>query len=97
MGKEFSWDQWAIDLVYHCMTELGKFSTVKVIWALPEGGPQLPVGYSKDIFLVKSWIMQAEVLTHPAIKVALLSCGFNGTLEVINAAKPVLCWPGYEE
>ena len=97
MGVEFAWQPWCIDIVYKSLLEIGKFHTLKVLWALPEDGPQLPADYNKENILVRRWIMQAEVMAHPAIKVAMMNCGFGGTLEVINAAKPVLCWPGYDE
>ena len=99
LGVEFAWQPWAIEAVYKGLLEFqgDKNHTLRVIWALPEDGPQLPEGYNKENFLVKSWVMQAEILAHPSIKVAMIQCGFGGTLEVISAAKPVLCWPGSGE
>ena len=97
MGVEFAWQQWAVDLVYKCLTTLSRLQTVKVVWALPEDGPQLPADFDKSKFLVKPWIMQASILAHPAIKAAMVQGGFGGTLEAVNAAKPLLCWPCNDE
>ena len=41
------------------------------------------------------WLPQVEALAHPAVASGLTHCGFGGTLEFVNAALPVLCFPHF--
>ena len=94
LGSNTAWKQWAIDAVYQGVLDVNKNKGMAVLWALPEDGPQIPKDADQSIFHTAKWIPQAEALNHPAVKIALIHCGFGSVLEVINEGKPVLAWPG---
>jgi len=49
---------------------------------------------TKD-FWVGSWLPQVEVLAHPAIKLAIIHCGWGSVLEIIDAGVPTLNFPHF--
>ena len=94
VGSNTIWQQWAVDAVYNGVLEANKKDQLAVLWALPSDGPQPPGSIDSSKFHVTNWIPQAEALSHPAVKLAMIHCGFNSVLEAINEGKPVLAWPG---
>lgn len=77
------------------------------IWSLRSSQQNhLPVDMRKKIvrqfsstdngdFLILPWVSQATVLAHPAVKVFVSHCGWNGLLETISAGVPVVGFPLY--
>lgn len=61
---------------------------------LPEGF----LGRTKDRgHLVKSWVPQIAVLGHEAVGGFVSHCGWNSTLEAVDAGVPMVAWPLYAE
>jgi hypothetical protein len=54
---------------------------------------KLSSGYRDAPFLVIPWAPQQDVLAHPAVKVFVSHCGWNGTLETLSNGIPVVAWP----
>ncbi|XP_068653546.1 UDP-glycosyltransferase 82A1-like [Aristolochia californica] len=67
------------------------------LWALaPVWRAGLPTGYLdrvKDRGMIIDWAPQKEVLAHEAVGCFLTHCGWNSTLEAIQAEKRLLCYP----
>ncbi|KNA17114.1 hypothetical protein SOVF_083100 [Spinacia oleracea] len=61
---------------------------------LPEGF----LGRTKDLgYVVKSWVPQIEVLGHESVGGFVSHCGWNSTLEAVDAGVPMVAWPLYAE
>jgi UDP:flavonoid glycosyltransferase YjiC (YdhE family) len=52
---------------------------------------------TKERGLLVSWCPQEQVLAHPLIRVFVIHCGWNSTLESICFGVPVICWPFFAE
>ncbi|XP_068647390.1 UDP-glycosyltransferase 82A1-like [Aristolochia californica] len=67
------------------------------LWVLaPVWRAGLPTGYLdrvKDRCMVAYWVPQKEVLAHEAVGCYLTHCGWNSTMEAIQAQKRLLCYP----
>ncbi|KAK3161310.1 hypothetical protein QOZ80_1BG0075530 [Eleusine coracana subsp. coracana] len=61
----------------------------------------LPQGFiqrTKDVGLcVPHWAPQVEILQHRAVGGFLSHCGWNSTLEAVDASVPMLAWPLFAE
>ncbi|XP_021726761.1 UDP-glycosyltransferase 88B1-like [Chenopodium quinoa] len=61
----------------------------------------LPEGFMERTkekgYVVKSWAPQIDVLGHESIAGFVSHCGWNSTLEAIDAGVPIVAWPLYAE
>ncbi|KAG6543742.1 hypothetical protein Mapa_014926 [Marchantia paleacea] len=72
------------------------------LWILPlppsvEEDDMLPEGFevrNKDRGLVvRGWVTQQDILSHPSTGVFLMHCGWNSCLESISRGVPIIAWP----
>ena len=47
----------------------------------------------KSQILILDWAPQMAVLSHPAVKLAVLHCGFGGVQEAVYNGVPIICLP----
>lgn len=60
-----------------------------VIWSLKEKN----IPEENELFLVKKWLPQSDLLKLEQVKMVLTHGGFGGLTESIDAEKPILCMP----
>lgn len=68
-----------------------------VVWSLKEETHKFLPDPVPPHFYVKSWIPQIELLAEESVKVVLTHCGWGGTLECMQNAKPVICFPSFAD
>ncbi|KAL2922104.1 UDP-glycosyltransferase 88B1 [Bienertia sinuspersici] len=83
-------------------------SAVRFLWVVrapptpdPDLDQILPEGFlerTKDRgHVVKSWVPQIAVLGHDSVGAFVSHCGWNSTLEAVDAGVPMVAWPLYAE
>jgi UDP:flavonoid glycosyltransferase YjiC (YdhE family) len=83
-----------VDQFYKGFEELNKKKKVRAIVSFRTTTLEWP-SQDKSRYWVNKWLPQIELLNHPALKAGLTHCGLGGTLEFINAGKPVLTFPHF--
>ncbi|KAK9698622.1 hypothetical protein RND81_08G118400 [Saponaria officinalis] len=87
-------------------------STVSFIWVIlgkdsdpdPDSNPEwLPLGFDEMLkksgrgMIIRGWAPQMLILDHPSVGAFMTHCGWNSTMEGINAGVAMVTWPLYAE
>lgn len=84
---------WQVKVLWRGFKKAG----VRVVWSLPPAQQAaLPDREDEDLW-VASWLMQAELLHHDAIKAVVTHCGWGGMLDITSAGKPALGLPFFAD
>ena len=74
---------------------------VPFIWSISDNAKaNLPNGFldkTKEYGLVVPWAPQAEILSHRAVGVCVMHCGWNSMLESIVGGVPMICKPFFAD
>ncbi|EEF47701.1 UDP-glycosyltransferase 89B2 [Ricinus communis] len=78
-----------------------EMSKVNFIWCVKEhiNGKYsvIPSGFEDRVagrgLVIRGWVPQVLILSHPAVGAFLTHCGWNSVLEGLVAAVPMLAWP----
>ncbi|CAL1391881.1 unnamed protein product [Linum trigynum] len=69
-------------------------SRVSFLWVIKNRDLELVEDRFEDRgVVVREWVDQREILTHPSVQGFLSHCGLNSTMEAISAGVPILAWP----
>ncbi|CAN1140229.1 UDP-glycosyltransferase 90A1, partial [Linum perenne] len=72
-------------------------SGVKFLWVIrtqePELGEEFEARVKDRGVMVREWVDQREILSHPSVKGFLSHCGLNSMMESVSAGVPILAWP----
>uniref|UniRef100_A0A0E0A182 Glycosyltransferase n=1 Tax=Oryza glumipatula TaxID=40148 RepID=A0A0E0A182_9ORYZ len=67
------------------------------LWAVRADGWSPPAGWEERVgergVLVRGWVPQTAILSHPATAAFLTHCGSSSLLEAVAAGVPLLTWP----
>uniref|UniRef100_A0A0E0DTK3 Glycosyltransferase n=1 Tax=Oryza meridionalis TaxID=40149 RepID=A0A0E0DTK3_9ORYZ len=67
------------------------------LWAVRADGWSPPAGWEERVgergTLVRGWVPQTAILSHPATAAFLTHCGSSSLLEAVAAGVPLLTWP----
>ena len=94
IGTICRFQKWSLDALHEGLKAL---KNTRVIWSLKDNLCEMASNdprKTKD-FWVGSWLPQVEVLAHPAIKLAIIHCGWGSVLEIIDAGVPTLNFPHF--
>ncbi|CAI0455358.1 unnamed protein product [Linum tenue] len=73
-------------------------SGVSFLWVIKNRDSELEEDRFEDQvkdrgIVVREWVDQREILTHPSVQGFLSHCGLNSTMEAISVGVPILAWP----
>lgn len=94
IGTICRFQKWSLDAIHEGLKAL---KNTRVIWSLKDHLCEMASSdprKTKD-FWVGSWLPQVEVLAHPAVKLAVIHCGWGSVLEIIDAGVPTLNFPHF--
>uniref|UniRef100_A0A0E0L8T1 Glycosyltransferase n=1 Tax=Oryza punctata TaxID=4537 RepID=A0A0E0L8T1_ORYPU len=80
-----------LDELAHGLVESGH----AFLWAIGRSGGEWspPVDAGADGKIVRGWVPQRRVLSHPAVGAFVTHAGWNSVLESLAAGRPMLAWP----
>ncbi|KAL5200429.1 hypothetical protein ABZP36_021632 [Zizania latifolia] len=78
-----------LDELAHGLVESGH----AFLWGVRSADWSPPVDTGANGKIVRGWVPQRRVLSHPAVGAFLSHCGWNSVLESLAARRPMLAWP----
>eukprot|EP00440_Ansanella_granifera_P062586 gb/GFBE01067862.1/.p1 GENE.gb/GFBE01067862.1/~~gb/GFBE01067862.1/.p1 ORF type:complete len:471 (+),score=112.15 gb/GFBE01067862.1/:1-1413(+) len=81
--------EWMVHMLFQTMKLVG----CKVIWSLKADTQALLPSRDDPDFFVSAWLPQPALLSSDKLHAVITHCGWGGTLECVEGAKPVIALP----